>query len=62
MLRAGALGGLSIALTGSIDAIAAPRAAAVTRRSAGYGAVHGDIAWAKLAALVEGAGIASKRL
>jgi len=29
---------------------------------AGYGAVHGDIAWAKLAALVEGARIASRRL
>jgi 5-methyltetrahydropteroyltriglutamate--homocysteine methyltransferase len=29
---------------------------------AGYGAVHGDIAWAKLAALVEGARIASARL
>ncbi len=29
---------------------------------AGYGAVHGDIAWAKLAALVEGARIASGRL
>jgi 5-methyltetrahydropteroyltriglutamate--homocysteine methyltransferase len=28
---------------------------------AGYGAVHGDIAWAKLAALVEGARIASAR-
>jgi 5-methyltetrahydropteroyltriglutamate--homocysteine methyltransferase len=29
---------------------------------AGYGAVHGDIAWAKLAALVEGARITSARL
>ena len=29
---------------------------------AGYGAVHGDIAWAKLTALVEGARIASARL
>jgi 5-methyltetrahydropteroyltriglutamate--homocysteine methyltransferase len=29
---------------------------------AGYGAVHGDIAWAKLAALAEGARIASERL
>jgi len=29
---------------------------------AGYGAVHGDIAWAKLAALAEGARIASARL
>ncbi|MGG5823378.1 cobalamin-independent methionine synthase II family protein, partial [Falsiroseomonas sp. HW251] len=29
---------------------------------AGYGAVHGDIAWAKLAALSEGARIASARL
>jgi 5-methyltetrahydropteroyltriglutamate--homocysteine methyltransferase len=29
---------------------------------AGYGAVHGDIAWAKLAALAEGARIASGRL
>jgi 5-methyltetrahydropteroyltriglutamate--homocysteine methyltransferase len=29
---------------------------------AGYGAVHGDIAWAKLASLVEGARIASARL
>lgn len=29
---------------------------------AGYGAVHADIAWAKLAALVEGARIASRRL
>ena len=29
---------------------------------AGYGAVHGDIAWAKLAALTEGARIASARL
>ena len=29
---------------------------------AGYGAVHGDIAWAKLAALVEGTRIASARL
>jgi 5-methyltetrahydropteroyltriglutamate--homocysteine methyltransferase len=29
---------------------------------AGYGAVHGDIAWAKLAALVEGARIAAGRL
>jgi 5-methyltetrahydropteroyltriglutamate--homocysteine methyltransferase len=29
---------------------------------AGYGAVHGDIAWAKLAALTEGARIASARI
>jgi 5-methyltetrahydropteroyltriglutamate--homocysteine methyltransferase len=29
---------------------------------AGYGAVHADIAWAKLGSLVEGAAIASKRL
>lgn len=29
---------------------------------AGYGAVHGDIAWAKLAALAEGARIASARI
>jgi 5-methyltetrahydropteroyltriglutamate--homocysteine methyltransferase len=29
---------------------------------AGYGAVHGDIAWAKLASLVEGARIAERRL
>lgn len=42
MLRAGALGGLGIALTGSIDAIATQQAAALTRRSKGYGALVPD--------------------
>jgi secreted PhoX family phosphatase len=42
MLRAGALGGLGIAVAGSIDAIAAPEAGALTRRAAGYGALVPD--------------------
>ena len=42
MLRAGALGSLGIAVAGSIDAIAAPEAVALTRRSAGYGALVRD--------------------
>ena len=42
MLRAGALSGLGIAVAGSIDAIAAPEAVALTRRSAGYGALVSD--------------------
>ena len=42
MLRAGALGSLGIAVTGSIDAIAAPPAVALTRRAAGYGALVPD--------------------
>jgi secreted PhoX family phosphatase len=42
MLRAGALGGLGIAVAGSIDAIAAPEAVALTRRAAGYGALVPD--------------------
>jgi len=42
MLRAGALGGLGIAVAGSIDAIAAPEAMALTRRTAGYGALVPD--------------------
>jgi secreted PhoX family phosphatase len=42
MLRAGALGGLGIAVAGSIDAIAAPEAMALARRSAGYGALVPD--------------------
>jgi secreted PhoX family phosphatase len=42
MLRAGAFGGLGIAVAGSIDAIATPSAAALTRRTAGYGALVPD--------------------
>jgi secreted PhoX family phosphatase len=42
LLRAGGLGGLGIAVAGSIDAIAAPPAAALTRRAAGYGALVPD--------------------
>ncbi|MEQ7125384.1 alkaline phosphatase PhoX [Actinopolymorpha sp. B11F2] len=42
MLRAGALGGLGIVVAGSIDAIAAPEAMALTRRAAGYGALVPD--------------------
>jgi secreted PhoX family phosphatase len=42
MLRAGALSGLGIAVAGSIDAIAAPEAVALTRRPAGYGALVSD--------------------
>lgn len=42
MLRAGALGGLGIAVAGSIEAIAAPEAIALARRAAGYGALVPD--------------------
>lgn len=42
MLRAGALSGLGIAVAGSIDAIAASPAAALTRRAAGYGELVPD--------------------
>lgn len=38
----GALGGLGVAVTGSIDAIAAPEAMALARRSAGYGPLVPD--------------------
>ncbi len=38
MSRAGALGGLGTAVAGSIDAIAAPEAMALARRTAGFGA------------------------
>lgn len=42
LLRAGTLGGLGIALAGSIDAIAAPPAVALTRRRRGYGPLVQD--------------------
>jgi secreted PhoX family phosphatase len=42
VLRASALGGLGIAVAGSIDAIAAPEAVALTRRSTGYGPLVAD--------------------
>lgn len=42
MLRAGALGGLGIAVAGSIDAIGAPEAVALTRRVTGYGPLVAD--------------------
>jgi uncharacterized protein len=42
LLRAGALGSLGIAVSGSIDAIAAPGAKALARRTAGYGALVPD--------------------
>jgi secreted PhoX family phosphatase len=42
VLRGGALGGLGIAVTGSIDAIAAPEAMTLTRRATGYGALVPD--------------------
>lgn len=42
LMRAGALGGLGIAVVGSIDAIAAPEAVALTRRAGGYGALVTD--------------------
>jgi secreted PhoX family phosphatase len=42
VLRAGALGGLGIAVAGSIEAIAAPEAMALTRRAAGYGPLVPD--------------------
>lgn len=42
VLRAGALGGLGIAVAGSIQAIAAPEAVALTRRAGGYGALVPD--------------------
>jgi secreted PhoX family phosphatase len=42
MLRAGALGGLGIAVAGSIESIAAPEAMALARRTAGYGPLVPD--------------------
>ncbi|GAB3435260.1 PhoX family protein [Flindersiella endophytica] len=42
VLRAGALGGLGIMVAGSVEAIAAPNAAAMTRRAVGYGALVPD--------------------
>ncbi|MBC9821236.1 alkaline phosphatase PhoX [Terrabacter sp. MAHUQ-38] len=42
MLRAGAFASLGIAVAGSIDAIAAPEAKALARRTAGYGALVPD--------------------
>jgi uncharacterized protein len=42
MLRAGALGGLGIAVAGSIESIAAPEAMALARRKAGYGPLVPD--------------------
>jgi len=42
VLRTGLLSGVGVVVAGSVDAIAAPGAAAVTRRSAGYGPLVQD--------------------